>query len=53
MQLIDDGTLDTVVKCAECGKVFRFSNLYDSIGDWIDRIEDAKRGAMEQHGELD
>lgn len=31
IQLSDDGTLDTVIKCTGCGQEFRFN--YDPAGD--------------------
>ena len=50
IELIDDGTLDTVLRCSVCGKEMRYtympddehdgSNTYDEFVDWA--IEDAK-----------
>jgi hypothetical protein len=41
--LTDDGTLDTVLRCDECGEEIRYSSPYDANepfnrDEWIDEI---------------
>lgn len=40
-ELIDDGTLNTVVRCSECGKEYRY-NYQDSCDEFVaECIDDA------------
>jgi len=43
IELTDDGTLDTVLRCTECGEEFRF--MYDGATDTAD--EDAAVAAYD------
>ena len=50
MQLGDDGTLNTVIVCSDCGEEFRFN--FDSEADeggYHDFVAWAKREAAEDH----
>ena len=50
-RLIDDGTLDTVLECVECGEQLRFNpDLVDGVGDSF-RIQVALGMAREDHEE--
>ena len=47
IELTDDGTLDTVLRCSECGEDMRYTYMpdsdddsYDAFVDWA--IEDAE-----------
>ena len=47
IQLSDDGTLDTVLRCSECGEEFRFSfdGTYDDDGNEIEEPTDEQADA--------
>ncbi len=58
MLLGDDGTLDTVIVCSECGAEMRYSHDGDFDGDSDDRTDEqrhadfvawAKEDSAEQH----
>ncbi len=44
IRLIDDGRLDTVLECSECGEEFRYNYVhylgdeYDNYDRWVDQI---------------
>lgn len=50
--LVDDGTMDTVVQCSECGECERFnfgSGDYDDDYTYDEFVEDCIDNAQETH----
>lgn len=36
LQIVDDGTLDTLLKCPECGKIDRYTDIDREDPSWLE-----------------